>query len=219
MQLSSFAQMGDVISETWRILIKVRHIVSLWVEWNGQISPPLLEDSKSKCDSLPERSADVLLAELCISAESSSEWWPALIDCQGLELLWTGGSFHPVERYQSVSSDPSLFPKLQMRENNAVPFWYSVASLCLVMPLSTLLCERQHISYLLSAWKWGSFFSTIYKAFSHVTSNFILSWQKRIRWGQTFPQQWLIKGTYFKSLFIFALNDRHEREMPLITYW
>lgn len=47
------------------------------VEWNivrGQARPPhLLEDSKSKCVSLPEKAADVVLAKLYRSAESSSK--------------------------------------------------------------------------------------------------------------------------------------------------
>lgn len=43
-------------------------------QWNGMArSAPLLEDSKSKCESISEKSAEVLLAELCLSAESSSE--------------------------------------------------------------------------------------------------------------------------------------------------
>lgn len=47
------------------------------VEWNivrGQARPPrLLEDSKSKCVSLPEKAADVVLAGLHRCAESSSK--------------------------------------------------------------------------------------------------------------------------------------------------
>lgn len=47
------------------------------VEWKivpGQARHPcLLENSKSKCVSLPEKSADVVLAKLYSSAESSSK--------------------------------------------------------------------------------------------------------------------------------------------------
>lgn len=85
------------------------------VEWKivrGQARHPrLLEDSKSKCVSLPEKSADVVLAKLYSSAESSSKWWPALMDCRGSELLWTGAPFILLNII-FVSRDPSLLPKL-----------------------------------------------------------------------------------------------------------